>query len=143
MSKSKKTIATTEVKKEIAPSVEKVNLSKYAERLQKVEVKEIKKKQTLYNYPDGFSESDINNEKGKKFRNSLRTAMKRFANNITLAAKQNDAEKLQKEIAEFKIFYKKNYRVNDFSLSSITNTKDEGKEYLLSLAIDIVKELNK
>ena len=124
-------------------NVTKINLQQFAEKLSKVEVKEKRKKETLYNYPEGFTEQKINSDEGKKFRNKLRNTIKRFCNNILLYAKHNRIEDLQKEVKEFVSFYKTNYRLNDFSIASISQSKNEVKENDLQTMIAIVKEVNK
>lgn len=142
-----KTKKTTSIKE---TSVSKINLSNLTDQLSKIEVKEKLKKLTIYNYPEGFSEKEINSEKGKKFRNNLRNQLKRFVNNVLAYAKQfqiskdKEAEsKLQSEIKLFEDFYKANYRLNDFSFESISNTKKEEKENDLKLFISIIKEVKK
>lgn len=144
MSQKKSNVANVnETKVNDSKKVETINLSKFADKLAKVELKEKLKKQTLYIYPDGFKPEDVNSDKGKRFRNSLRTAIKRFSNNISLYAspKFNDIEKLKKEVKAFKEFYKLHYVVNDLSLNSLTHTKDESGS--LQLLLDIVKEVSK
>lgn len=123
-------------------NLDKVNLSKFAEKLSKVEVKEKKKKSLLYKYPEGFTEAMINSDEGKRFRSKCRTALKRFCNNIFVFAKINSVEKLKAEISAFKIFYKENYLVNDFSLNSLTSKADE-KTKGLQLMLEIIKEFEK
>lgn len=120
----------------------KINLNKFADALAKVEVKEKRAKETIYKYPDTFSKSDINAEKGKKFRNSLRNKLKRFSNNIFVYTKQQDIEAIKKEVALFNAFYAEHYILNDFSFASLSNTKAEGKEKGFKTLLDIVKEIN-
>jgi len=135
--------STTPKKENKSTNVEKVNLSKYADRLKDVSISEKKKKDRKYKYPEGYTEIDINSEKGKKFRNSLRNQIKRFANNIFVYTKQNDAKKLKEEISLFNAFYKLNYLLNDYSVSSITQTKNESKEKDISFMLEIIKDLQK
>lgn len=138
-----KNSTTTTAKNATAKNENKVstlNLGKFAEQLAKVELKEKIKKSTLYIYPDGYSESDINSEKGKKFRNKLRNEIKRLCNNILLFAKMNRIDDFKKEVEKFNLFYKTNYQLNDYSLASITNTKDEAKENDLKLMLSIIKD---
>jgi hypothetical protein len=137
----KKASASTTAKKDLSTSkVAKVNLSKYAEQLSKITVKEKNKREHLYIYPEGFTEQMINSEVGKKHRNKMRNILKRFTNNIFVFAKSNQIDKLQTEVNLFKSFYKENYRIQDFSLNSITNAKDEKKENI-QLMLNIVKDM--
>lgn len=137
----KKTVKKSTLKNEVE-KLQKINLSKYAEKLSKVDVKEKKKKETIYNYPEGFTEQKINSEEGKKFRNKMRNELKRHTNNILVFAKTNQNENLQKQISAFCEFYKTNYRINDFSINSISR-KEEEKNADTILMLDIVKELKK
>lgn len=128
-------------KKDESKEINKINLSKFVSQLSTIELKEKKDKETIYIYPEGSSKEWIGSDKGKKFRNSLRNAMKKFANNILIFAKINDLEKLQGEIKKFDEFYKKNYRINDLSLKSISSSSDPLKERDYSLMIEIIKEV--
>lgn len=128
-------------KKDESKEINKINLSKFVSQLSTIELKEKKDKETIYVYPEGSSKEWIQSDKGKKFRNSLRNAMKKFANNILIFAKINDLEKLQGEIKKFDEFYKKNYRINDLSLKSISSSSDPLKERDYSLMIEIIKEV--
>lgn len=120
-----------------------INLSKFKEKLENVQLKEKRNRETIYVYPDDFSKSDINSEKGKKFRNSLRSKMKKFANNIFYFSKINEIEKLKAEIGLFEDYYKRFFRINDFSLNSLSQSKDAGKERDFQLMLDIIKEVKK
>lgn len=136
---AKKTTATK--KSNVIAKVTKINLSKFTDALKNVEVSEKRTKETIYVYPEGMTENEKSGEKGKKFRNKLRNQMKRFANNIFVHAKTNSPVELQKEIDLFDAFYKINYRTNDYSFASISNTKNEGKEKDLKLMLEIINEV--
>lgn len=123
--------------------VEKIgtlNLSKYAEKLAKVEIKEKVKKSHLYLYPENFTEAQINSVEGKKFRNKQRNILQRFVNNILLFAKMNRIEDLKKEIENFDSFYKATYRLNDYTIHSITN-KAEEKQADIKIAFEIISDV--
>lgn len=120
-------------------NIVKVNLSQFADRLKDVDVSKKTAKETIYVYPEMLSEAQINGEDGKKFRNKLRNAMKRFCNNIFVFAKTQNEESLKKEISAFDIFYKENYRVHTFEIGSISNTKNANKEKDLIFMLDIIK----
>lgn len=129
--------------------VSKINLSKFAEQLSKIEVKEKKKRETMYKYPEGFTEKDINSEKGKQYRNKCRNIRNRFANNILSFAKQNevlkgkfDVSKLTNEVKEFNKFYKETYLLNDYSFKSISQAKEEDEKELV-LFLSILKDIKK
>lgn len=135
--KNVKTVSKTETKKD---EIVKINLQKFAKELENVNLKEKKVRETIYNYPEGFTKQKINSDEGKKFRNSLRNQLKRICNNILVYAKTNQQDKLVAEIKLFSAFYKKNYQRNDFSITSLSSSKDESKEKDLTLMINIVKE---
>lgn len=119
----------------------KVNLDKFAKDLANHDIKVKAKKETLYIYPEGFGEHEINSEKGKKFRNSLRTRLKRHCNNILSYAKTQQPEPLAKEIKEFMAWYKTAYRNNDLSFASLSQSKNESKEKDLVIMLNIIKEM--
>lgn len=147
----KKTSPETKVSKSKKVSeVSKVNLSSIADRLEKIEIKDKKVRNTIYIYPDGWTQDKINSVEGKKFRNKLRNKIKFFCNQIFLFSKQisvnpknEDSKKsLQNVVKEFKAFYKSFYKINDFSIESISQAKDE-KTNDIKLMLDILKSLEK
>lgn len=112
-----------------------INLSQFADKLANVELKVKKEKETLYKYPDGWNKEKINSEEGKHFRNKLRNRLKSICNNIFYYAKTQDAENIKLEIEKFDKFYLENYRINDYTVNSITNSKEQEKHVLLTLEI--------
>lgn len=116
-----------------------INLAQFSDRLQNVELKVKKEKQSIYVYPESFTKEIINSDTGKKFRNKQRNTLQRFCDNILIYAKGNRIEELQKEIASFETFYKTFYRVNDYSIASLSNS--EKKEQSLLLMIAIINEI--
>lgn len=116
-----------------------INLGKFADKLSNVELKAKKVKETIYNYPEGWTKEKINSDEGKHFRNKLRNKLKSLSNNIFFYAKGNNIEALKKEIQTFDEFYKFNYRVNDYSLHSITNS--EKKEKDIAFMLEIINEV--
>lgn len=117
------------------------NLEKFADQLSGIQLKEKKDRESFYIYPSEFSKSDISSEIGKKWRNNKRSRIAKFCNNILIFAKIKDEGRLQKEIADFMKFYKEFYKINDLSFSSLSHSKDEGKEKNISLALQIIKSL--
>ena len=117
-----------------------INLSEYSEQLQNVDLKVKKDKDALYVYPSDFSKEDINGEKGKRFRASCRNKIKSFSNNIFFYTKAQNAEMLQSEINKFNDYYKLHYSLNDYSVSSLTRSKDEKHiELMLTIIKDVLK----
>lgn len=142
--KTNKTATKANAAKKESKAVAQVttlNLSKFADKLKNVELKEKLKKETIYIYPENFTQKMISETEGKQHRNKIRNQMKRFVNNIQMFAKYNRVEDLQKEIVSFDEFYKKNFRITDYSFASISNTKNEAKEADLKLMLEIVNEV--
>lgn len=141
---------SNETKSKKVNEVSKINLSTIADRLSKIEVKDKKVKNTIYIYPEGWTQDKINSVEGKKFRNKLRNKIKFFCNQIFLFAKQlqvnskdaDSTKKLNDAVKEFKSFYKTNYKINDFSIESISQAKDE-KTNDIKLMLDIIKSSEK
>lgn len=140
MSKSKTATTKTQVAETKVNEVSKISFAEFSDRLSKVELKEKKKKERLYIYPETFTEKMINESEGKAFRSKQRNKIKTFANNIPLFAKHNRIEDLQKEIKSFIAYYKEVYRINDFSVNSISQKADE-KTDDIKLMLDIVKKV--
>lgn len=120
-----------------------VNLAKFAESaaVKNASEKIANQKTTLYNYPENYTQVMINGGEGKTFRSKLRRKVESFANQIFIALRTKDAEKLQTSISAFEVFYKENYKVNDFSLQSISQKK-ENTESIVTM-LEIIKESKK
>lgn len=116
-----------------------INLSKFADKLANVDLKQKREKEHLYLYPESFTKEIINGEEGRKYRNRLRSRLKSFSNNIFFYAKGNNIEALKLEIQKFDEFYKTNYRINDYSINSITHSKEKEKDIVFML--EIIKEV--
>jgi hypothetical protein len=116
-----------------------INLSKFADKLANVDLKQKREKETLYIYPESFTKDIINGEEGRKYRNRLRSKLKSFSNNVFFYAKGNNIESLKSEILRFDEFYKANYRINDYSIHSITNSKEKEKD--IQFMLEIIKEV--
>lgn len=119
-----------------------INLDSFTKKLSTITVKEKSTKETIYNYPENFTQKMIGETEGKKFRNKLRTKIKFFENNIFWSAKQKDNDKLIALTKEFNSFYKENYKINDYSLKSISQSADELKTSDMQTMIDIIKTVN-
>jgi hypothetical protein len=119
-----------------------VNLDAFTKKLESVTVKEKITKDAFYIYPENFTIKMIGEKEGKQFRNKMRTKIKFYENNIFVAAKQQDNEKLISVVKEFNAFYKANYKINDYSLKSISQSTDELKTADLSTMLGIIKTVN-
>lgn len=119
-----------------------VNLSKVLDKFKNVKANEsiTVKKETVYIYPETFTQNEINTQKGRGFRASKRNILLRFANNIKLFADKNRIEDLINEIKLFKIEYKNTYRLNNFTVESVTRKNQNSSDYLIiNAAMEIVK----
>lgn len=135
--------ASKDAKKEIAsPAIvdlSKFNLEKFADQLSAISLKEKKNKETIYVYPPEFKKEDIGGEIGKKWRNSQRRKLESLTNNILFFAKGKKMEDLQDAIKKFRSFYKETYRRNDFSIDSLSQSRNDARNAGISLALDIIK----
>lgn len=136
--------------KKIAPQkkiqkdeIVKINLSKFSKALEnKIIERKSTERITLYKYPSEFTKEQINAKQGKQFRSKLRTKLNNFTNNIFLFAKQNRVDELKTEIKNFDSFYKENYLLNDYSLSSLTNINEDKEKFAnIKLMLDIINEV--
>lgn len=139
---NKKETVVKEKKVVSKPSIINLNLSKYADKLKSIEVKEKKSKDSFYKYPESFTQLDINSLKGKQFRNKMRNKINSFENNIFVFAKTKQIEKLKNEVRLFNDFYKEHYQINDYSLKSITQAHSELKTDSLQMMLNIIKDVN-
>lgn len=121
-------------------NLHKINFEKHAEAVANVSEKIKEQKATLYKYPETFTALQINGIEGKNFRSKLRTRLTNFANNFFVYYKTKNEEKILLELTAFKLFYAENYKINDFSINSITNTKEEKNKMYVSM-LEIIKEL--
>lgn len=112
-------------KKETA-KLQKINFEKFANIASKITENSVTlQKSLLYIYPTEWTKNEINNKKlGGAFRNKRRKELNNFANIIFLSYQKKNVELLKTEVEKFKVFYKEFYRVNDFSINSVTHTKD-------------------
>lgn len=136
---NKNVIATKESVKAEESRLTEINLQQFADKLSHINLKEKKTKETLYNYPEDWTKEMINSDKGKQFRNKLRSKLKSLSNNIFYYAKTQNVDAIKKEIDTFDSFYKANYRLNDYSIRSLTNS--EKKEKDIEIMLEIIKSV--
>jgi hypothetical protein len=120
-------------------NLSKINLAQFASKLENVQLKSKKEKSVIYRYPETMKDDQKKGDEGKKFRNSLRNRLKSLCNNILYYTKTDNIEKLQENIKSFEAFYKANYTLNDYSISSITNSEKREKD--IELMIEIIKSV--
>lgn len=133
---SKKNVASAK-KDEIV----NINLSKFASKLENKGNSHIRnERETIYIYPASIPKDRINEKEGKQFRGKMRNELKRFCNNIFYESKRNEIANVKVIIAKFDSFYKEFYRINDYSLKSLSSSNDEGKNQDIQLLLDILSE---
>jgi hypothetical protein len=120
-------------------NLSKINLAQFASKLENVQLKSKKEKSVIYRYPETMKDDQKKGDEGKKFRNSLRNRLKSLCNNILYYTKTDNIEKLQENIKSFEALYKANYTLNDYSISSITNSEKREKD--IELMIEIIKSV--
>ena len=140
-------------KKEVSAKKEtvKLNLSFIKDKLKNVEITETKKRETIYIYPENINTEALRNGKmGKQFRNQQRSKIERFCNNIRVFTKYDRHTDLIAEIKAFKDNYKTFYRINDFSVNSVSQSaskegnEKQKKQFLeLSEMFEIIKSVDK
>lgn len=135
-----KDATATKKKKEVVLS--KLNLSMFESKLKNVPENVTAQKSILYNYPENWGSLQINGQIGKNWRTARRRELANFCAIIQLRSKHKQFDTLIEKVNEFKKFYKTYFRVNDFSLQSVTHTKEE-KAADINFALDIVKEVLK
>jgi len=105
-----------------------VDLSKFKSLLETKVVKTDRKERSeIYNYPKEITKELRSESIGKAWRASQRKKLERFEGNIFFYAKANNIEKLLSEIESFNKFYKDTFLRNDYSIDSITQSKDNAK----------------
>lgn len=131
---TKKVKAATEVTEINLENAAKDYLSKLG-----VNEKEIsgQKKEHIYVYPENIG--DINSKAGKNFRSSLRRKLENFVDTTLVFNAYNRVEDIKENIEKFDIFYAANYRINDYSVGSLSN-KTEDKQIKLTEFLRIVKQ---
>lgn len=143
MSKKRVIASNVNAKKENGKreGIEILNLSKFSKELENKGNSHIQRdRETIYIYPESIPKDRINEKEGKQFRGKMRNSIKRFANNIFYNAKTNRIEELKAEISKFDSFYKEFYRINDYSLKSLSSSNDEGKNKDIDLLLRIISE---
>jgi hypothetical protein len=138
MSKVKNVIPLESKKEEI----KEINLSKFAKELENKSVSHAKnERETIYIYPASIPKERINEKEGKQFRGKLRAKIQRFSNNAFFYAKSDNQIELKKLIVEFDANYKEFYRINDYSLKSLSSSNDPAKNKDCELLLQIIKEM--
>lgn len=115
----------------------KINFDKFTTKVYNVSEKSSSQRATLYNYPENFGAMQINGIEGRNFRGKLRRELQTICNAIYLSKKSKDGEKFVSAVNSFMKFYKTNFKLNDFSINSITNTKDEKQEFINDCLKDV------
>jgi len=113
-----------ENQKSIDLSNVKINLSNAKSSLASKERKEGHSKKEIYK---GLEE--MNSDEQKKFRQRLRSKLRKFVSDIL--GKDRSTEERTKGIESFIIFYKENWKINDFRIENFSGSKNNSdlKDY--------------
>lgn len=76
-------------------------------------------------------------KKAKQYRQKMRRMLENFYFEICL---KKDSENRKNKINEFLVFYKTHYILNDFSIKSLTDSRDEGKQESYKALLKAVQE---
>lgn len=126
----------TSISLDFLKELDKLNLKTKEEDLKKESTKGANNGNYLYKY----ELLNLNSDEKTTKRKNLRKQKNAICNNLILAKKAKNVEKLKLYLNTFLDFYKKEFILNDFSLNSFCakNTDDKHKN-LYSDALEIVK----
>lgn len=120
-----------------ATKIVSINLDSVRKQLSNIVGTSVNTKDSIYVYPNNLTAIDISGKKGKSFRVKMRKNFEDIVNAFTIVKKQKETKAIsEKDFTEnckqlkdlFVKIYKENYRVNDFSLASVTQSNNEGKK---------------
>lgn len=128
MATSKNANAKNAPKKDAKPAtqkLEKINLQKF--EFTPLE-KGVRERNSIYNYPEQWKEKPFNkNEHGKEFRGWIRRTRDRIIISLIWGVQTQDEAKIKSAYTEWMKFYKGNYKLNDFSIASISENSEKDK----------------
>jgi len=119
----------------------KINFDKHADKVQNLSEKSVSnQRSTIYVYPENFTALQINGKEGKNFRSKLRNELTKICGLIGLHYKMKKESELIAEVEKFDNFYKTNFKIQDYSINSLTNTKDEKNLFYVDM-LNIIREV--
>lgn len=123
-----------EIKKSDSINLEsaKINLQNSKKELANKESKNGQSKKEIY-----IGLKELSTDEQKKFRQRLRSKLKRFVSEI-LGKDRTDAERT-KGIQDFLIFYKENWKIQDFRIENFSGTKNNSDLKDYSNLLEFVK----
>lgn len=126
--------------KNSASNVNSISLKGIADKLKDVVFETKVERVNLYIYPENLkTEKERNGKDGKAFRRKLRTQLEKHMNHILNFVKYNRQEDLKNEIKAFKSFYKTNYRINDFTVTSVSQSAKDEKLQFLKMMFEVIQ----
>lgn len=129
-------------KEEIVNVPASINLQKFAKELEGKGISHLRnERETIYIYPSEWKSDDINGKKGRQFRNHKRSFVKRLSDNLFFLGKGEKIEEMKAEIEKFDAFYKEFYKINDYSLKSLSSSNDPAKNQNIDLMLRIIAEI--
>lgn len=94
-------------------------------------------------YKDSLFANCITNDDKKTVRRKLRNMLDSFIGSIIRSYASKNIDLLKKQVKDFNIFYKENYRLNDFSIESLisANTDQLKKKHVKDM-LTIITQVN-
>ena len=123
--------------------IDTVNISKstsFEDRIKNRKVSEISNKNSKGSYLYVYPETVKTKADEKAFRTKRRNELEKINNLIVLSYQKKNNELLKTEINNFKKLYKEFYKMNDFSVSSLTQSNDADVKSLIEEMLYIVKK---
>lgn len=122
-------------------SLTKINFEKFSASVKNFSdvVTSSKQRSLLYIYPENYTILDINGQTGRSFRTSRRKELIKFVQIIGAAYKNKNSALITEEIKNFNIWYKLYFRVNDYTIASISHKKGEISPIIESV-LNIIKD---
>jgi len=128
--------------------IDALNKLKIVSKVKEKSIKGVRNHDDMFHYTFLFKLKDIDystidkdtfKRVGNRIRTKVRKQRNSFANNIILYKNNKDIELLTKEIKSFNKFYKETYKLNDYTLKSISSTnRDEDTNQLLKDMLSII-----
>lgn len=142
MSKRNNVIVKDAKKDEIVKEIPSINLQKFAKELEGKGISHLRNdRETIYIYPEEWKSDNINGREGRKFRSHKRSFIQRLSNNLFFLGKGEKIEEIKAEIVKFDAFYKEFYKINDYSLKSLSSSNDPAKNANIDLLLRIIREI--
>ena len=136
MQTENKVNGTKELSKNILDKLEKLNLSKVGTKGSKQLYKDSAKLKSGQTYKEAKESMNT-----KVWRRMFRNEKEKICLAVLQSAKSKNAEETKKAVDNFVQWYNLNFIVNDFSLSSLTDSTKEENINFFSLVLEVVQSV--